>query len=80
MYDAGSFDPDAGPPERCWRTVAPTAGRLVLFRSDRVLHKVAPSYATRYALTMFYFARYGKDKEASKEHDLDRLPAESARR
>jgi len=66
MYDAGNFDPDSsGPPERCWRTVTPRAGRLVLFRSDRVLHKVAPAFAMRYALTMFYAARYGKDKRSA---------------
>ena len=59
MYDAGSFGPD-GPSGRCWRRVTPRANRLVLFRSDRVLHHVAPTYATRYALTMFFACRYGK--------------------
>ena len=74
MYDAGTFDPSAdGPPERCWRTVTPRAGRVVLFRSDRVLHKVAPAYATRYALTMFYAARYGKESRARKGIGLGEL-------
>jgi hypothetical protein len=41
MYDAGGFSPSHGPGAKCWRTVAPLAGRLVLFRSDFVLHKVA---------------------------------------
>lgn len=63
MYDAGGFDTD-GPPQRCWRTVAPTAGRLLLFRSDRVLHKVAPTFSTRYALTMFFAAEYADHKKS----------------
>jgi hypothetical protein len=39
----------------CWRAVAPEADTLVLFRADRILHKVAPAHATRYALTTFFF-------------------------
>lgn len=39
----------------CWRAVAPQADTLILFRADRVLHKVAPARATRYALTTFFF-------------------------
>ena len=53
MYDATSAD---GP---CWRSVLPRAGTLVLFRSDRVLHKVAPAFERRFALTMFFGATYG---------------------
>ena len=40
---------------RCWRTVLPTAGRLLLFRADLVLHKVEPVAATRYALTAWWY-------------------------
>ena len=68
MYDATGA---AGP---CWRSVPPRAGTLVLFRSDRVLHKVAPSFRTRYALTIFFGARYGKraaeDPQAAKMRSL----------
>ena len=38
---------------RCWWTVPPRANTLLLFRSDRVLHKVEPCHASRLALTMF---------------------------
>ena len=61
MYDGGGFGAD-GPTERCWRSVQPRAGRLLLFRSDRVLHKVMPAFATRYALTMFHAAKFGKER------------------
>jgi hypothetical protein len=44
---------------RCWRAVAPRAGRLVVFRSDKVLHKVAPAHRERWALTLFMA---GEDK------------------
>lgn len=42
----------------CWRTVAPTAGTLVLFRSDKVLHRVAPAHAWRCAFTLFLLGEY----------------------
>ena len=42
--------------ERCWRAVAPTANRMLWFR-HKVLHKVCPAYAPRYALTHFWFDR-----------------------
>ena len=61
MYDAGSFSVQHGPGEPCWRSVQPIAGRLVLFRSEMVLHKVNPSYARRFALTMFYAAKTQKE-------------------
>lgn len=61
MYDAGGFSPSHGPGAKCWRTVAPLAGRLVLFRSDFVLHKVNPTWARRFALTMFYAAKTQKE-------------------
>ena len=48
----GEPRPQAGP---CWRAVAPLADTLILFRADRMLHKVAPSNATRYAITTFFF-------------------------
>ena len=35
MYDAGGFSMN-GPTEKCWRSITPLAGRLVLFRSDLV--------------------------------------------
>ena len=58
VYDAGGAMRDGVLGEKCWRSVLPRAGRLVLFRSDRVLHKVAPTYRCRYALTIFF---YGED-------------------
>lgn len=57
MYDAGSFSAAHGPGEKCWRSVRPRAGSLVLFRSDLVLHKVNPTWERRFALTMFYAAK-----------------------
>lgn len=39
---------------RCWWAVPPRADTLVLFRSDMVLHRVAPCHAPRYALTVFW--------------------------
>ena len=46
---------ERGGPERCWRSVKPSAGRLVIFRSELMLHKVTPSYARRFAATCFWF-------------------------
>ena len=43
-------------PRRCWWAVPPRADTLVLFLSDRVLHKVEPCHAPRYALTVFMSA------------------------
>ena len=44
---------------RCWRRVTPRADRLLLFRSDRVLHKVIPpARGTRFALTMSFLGCY----------------------
>mmetsp|Transcript_21544 Transcript_21544/g.71240 ORF Transcript_21544/g.71240 Transcript_21544/m.71240 type:complete len:174 (+) Transcript_21544:284-805(+) len=40
----------------CWRAIPPAADTLLLFRSDRMLHKVAPSHSTRFALTTFFYA------------------------
>jgi hypothetical protein len=34
-------------------TIAPIMDRLVIFRSDLVLHRVLPSHSTRYALTIW---------------------------
>ena len=42
----------------CWHTVAPSRDTLVLFRSDQVLHRVAPSYGWRLALTIFLTGEY----------------------
>jgi hypothetical protein len=42
--------------QRCWHTVQPHAGRVVFFRADAVLHRVAPCSAARYALTAWWYA------------------------
>jgi Rps23 Pro-64 3,4-dihydroxylase Tpa1-like proline 4-hydroxylase len=48
--------------ERCWRTVAPAADTLVLFRSDTVWHRVeavsADAPTGRFALTRFLFGHH----------------------
>jgi hypothetical protein len=41
----------------CWWAVPPRSGTLVIFRSDRVLHKVEACFRTRYALTVFLHAK-----------------------
>ena len=38
---------------KCWVSMAPKADSLLLFRSDRILHKVLPSFHSRVALTVF---------------------------
>ncbi len=43
--------------QSCWWAVPPRSGTLVIFRSERVLHKVEPCFRTRYALTMFLHAK-----------------------
>lgn len=43
--------------QSCWWAVPPRSGSLVIFRSDRVLHKVEPCFRTRYALTVFLHAK-----------------------
>lgn len=60
----------------CWRTVAPCADTLVLFRSDKVLHRVAPSYRWRTALTIFLMGAYRDGTEP----DRNRSAAVRARR
>jgi len=57
IYDKA---PGGGAAEKCWRSVHPCAGRFVLFRSDCVLHKVAATWAKRYALTVFFIGKYSK--------------------
>lgn len=42
----------------CWWAVPPRADTFVMFRSDRVLHKVEPCFVTRYALTAFMQSGY----------------------
>ena len=77
MYDSGGFSVD-GPglgSDKCWRCVYPRAGRLVLFRSDRVLHKVNPTYATRYAVTMFFAA--ATKRELREQERAEREPHEA---
>jgi hypothetical protein len=46
-----SASPPAGGPV----DVYPEAGRLVLFFSDRIKHEVRPSFAPRYAFTIWYY-------------------------
>jgi len=48
MYDTAD--------ESKWNSVLPVADTLVLFRSDKVLHKVAAAHAERHAVTMFFYA------------------------
>ena len=63
-------------PHECWRTVAPHADTMVLFRSDKVLHRVAPSYRWRTALTVFLTGAYRDGTEP----DRTRTAAIRARR
>eukprot|EP00746_Dinoflagellata_sp_MGD_P022577 gnl/MRDRNA2_/MRDRNA2_152816_c0_seq1.p1 gnl/MRDRNA2_/MRDRNA2_152816_c0~~gnl/MRDRNA2_/MRDRNA2_152816_c0_seq1.p1 ORF type:complete len:299 (+),score=62.08 gnl/MRDRNA2_/MRDRNA2_152816_c0_seq1:51-899(+) len=43
-----------------WQRVKPLLGSLVAFRADEVLHEVKPSWAKRYALTVWFFAEDAK--------------------
>ena len=47
---------DERPAKRCWRAVEPVAGTLVVFLSEKVVHKVAPAHRTRFALTKFWMS------------------------
>ena len=48
---------------RCWHEVQPAADTLVIFRSDKVLHKVEPCFdAPRYALTVFLSDSRAREK------------------
>ena len=40
--------------ERCWRSVPPREGTILLFRSEQVLHQVMPSFVPRLAVTAFF--------------------------
>lgn len=42
----------------CWWRHVPHADTLVVFRSDRVLHRVSPAYRWRLALTVFLTGEY----------------------
>ena len=62
LYTSRSWDPEHGGALRmlderrgCWWEVPPLADALVIFRSDRVLHKVMPCHGDvpRYAVTVF---------------------------
>jgi predicted 2-oxoglutarate/Fe(II)-dependent dioxygenase YbiX len=53
-------------PHRCWRSVAPEADTLVVFRSRNVLHKVAPATRRRFALTAFW--SIGRDTTRHYDH------------
>ena len=37
--------------KKSWRSIRPGADTVVLLRSDRVLHAVAPTHARRFALS-----------------------------
>ena len=50
------LDETRGAEGPCWRSVAPEANRVLWFR-HKVLHKVCPAHAPRYALTHFWFDR-----------------------
>ena len=41
---------------RCWHMLPPREDTLLIFRSERVLHQVCPSYRSRLALTAFFTA------------------------
>ena len=45
------YRPEEGREEEVLLEVAPEAGRLVLFESDRFFHEVLPAYRTRWALS-----------------------------
>lgn len=51
------------PEHSCWRTVTPVADTLVIFRADKVLHRVAASHAQRHALTVFLLGAYRDGSE-----------------
>ena len=53
---------------RCWRSVPPRAGTLVVFRSESVLHQVLPTYKPRVALTVFFTA--GRDENTPRERPM----------
>ena len=78
MYDSGGFSVSSGPGQRCWRSVLPHAGHLVLFRSDLVLHKVNPAWERRFALTMFYAAMTGNELKREARAKQDEWVAGSA--
>lgn len=43
----------------CWRSVSPAADTLLVYRTDRVLHKVAPTRGgTRCALSLTFLGSY----------------------
>ena len=60
LYTAAAWQPEDGgcvhlldEERRCWWEVQPVADTLVVFRSDKVLHKVMPCHTRRFALTVF---------------------------
>ena len=55
---------DERPGDPSWRAVEPLAGRIAIFLSESVLHKVEPTYRTRYALTKFWFGVHTKQAES----------------
>ena len=64
LYTMPDWEPEHGgrvqmlnEAQGCWWAVPPRSGTLVIFRSDRVLHKVEACHRTRYALTVFMNAK-----------------------
>ena len=53
--------------KRCWRSVKPVAGRVVLFRCEKMLHKVSPCFRKRFAK---FDAMFGDTDLAEKMHKL----------
>ncbi len=68
---------------RVWRTVAPAADRLLLFRSDDVLHRVAPPRGRpRYALSAWWLFAPTAEREPltpDEQHDLISTSSRSSR-
>ena len=48
----------SGGDKKAWRVVEPRADRLLLFRSDRVLHKVSTARKQRVSLTVSFLGFY----------------------
>ena len=57
---------------RCWRSISPLAGRLVIFRSDDVLHRVAPNLSERerFALTAWWLFSPGAERQLPQDTTL----------
>ena len=61
LYTSPAWSPGDGgmfhaldPYERAWLATPPEADTLLIFRADRILHKVLPCFGPRVALTIFF--------------------------